>query len=142
MRILYTRIVLRISLIHRGRIILFSKGCPNPSTSSLPLRRQLLPLPAGNRPAKGQPPLRLVPPPLVATRLAAGSSPLRVPCSRPPLRALRCKRLPPLWASHSRSCPSAATAPVGGASARKRRPLRSPLASLSGWPWPHPVGPL
>ncbi|RWV97461.1 hypothetical protein GW17_00039746 [Ensete ventricosum] len=31
MRIMYTRTILGISQIHRGRIILFSKGCHNPS---------------------------------------------------------------------------------------------------------------
>ncbi|RWV80274.1 hypothetical protein GW17_00058483, partial [Ensete ventricosum] len=43
-----------------------------PSPSSPPLCRRLLPLPADSHPAKGRPPLRSEPPPL----LAAGEQPL------------------------------------------------------------------
>ncbi|RZS15904.1 hypothetical protein BHM03_00047804 [Ensete ventricosum] len=72
-------------------------------SSVLPLRRQRLPLPAGNHPAKGRPPLRLALPPLLAAGLAAGDSPLWEPYSRPPLRVPHCKQV----------CPRAATALVG-----------------------------
>ncbi|RZS04241.1 hypothetical protein BHM03_00034548, partial [Ensete ventricosum] len=109
----------------------------SPSTPpSLPLRRRRLPFPTGSRPAKGRPPLRLAPLPQLAAGLAMGGSPLQVPRSRPPLRASCYKRLSP-----PTGCPQP-TVLAGDASARKRRPLRSPLASLSSWPWLQPAAPL
>ncbi|RWV96867.1 hypothetical protein GW17_00040388 [Ensete ventricosum] len=97
-------------------IILFSKGCPNPS---FPLCAAAAPTQATTALARWQPLL-----PLLASRLAASGSPLRAPCSRPPLRASRCKRLCPR-AGHSRSYPRAIAAPMGSASARRRRPFRA-----------------
>ncbi|RZR91228.1 hypothetical protein BHM03_00019312 [Ensete ventricosum] len=55
---MYTRIVLRISQIYRGKIILFSKGCPDPSfpfcvvvvVAGLPFGLALV---AANRPLTG-----------------------------------------------------------------------------------------
>ncbi|RRT78937.1 hypothetical protein B296_00000270 [Ensete ventricosum] len=44
-------------------------------SSVLPLRRQWLPLPTGNHPAKGRPPLRFASSPLLASGLAAGVPP-------------------------------------------------------------------
>ncbi|RWW69371.1 hypothetical protein BHE74_00023028, partial [Ensete ventricosum] len=75
----------------------------SPSTPSpLPLRRRRLPLPVGSHPAKGRPPCWRQGWP-------------RAPCSRLPLRAPRCKRLPPLRAGRCRSCPRAALLPAGAA---------------------------
>ncbi|RWW32166.1 hypothetical protein GW17_00003175 [Ensete ventricosum] len=91
---------------HHHAII--SKGCPNPCFPStplpplLPLRRWRLPLPVGNRPAKGRPPLWLASSPLLAVGMAMGDSPLRAP--------------------YSRLCPRAAVAPTGDASTRRQRP--------------------
>ncbi|RWV82768.1 hypothetical protein GW17_00055703 [Ensete ventricosum] len=137
-------------------IVLFSKGCPNPSAPSASRSSSLLPLPAGSHPAKGRPPLRSAPLPLLVTGLAAGGSPLRVP---------GCKRV----------CPRAAVAPAGALQlapfvgstlqasvlaggcrpyelavadrARRRRPCgllppRAAPASLAGWPWSQPVASL
>ncbi|RZS28368.1 hypothetical protein BHM03_00061954 [Ensete ventricosum] len=67
----------------------------SPSAPPLPLCRGRLRLLTGSRLAKGWPPLRLAPLPLLATGLVASGSPLRVPCSRPPLSVLCCKRLCP-----------------------------------------------
>ncbi|RWV77584.1 hypothetical protein GW17_00061563 [Ensete ventricosum] len=89
---------------------------------SLPLHRWQLPLPAGSRPAKGRPPLRLAPSPLLAVALAAGGSPLRAPYNRPPLQVSRSKQL----------CLRASLLSVGAAPTGGCRPLRASLASLSG----------
>ncbi|RWV87114.1 hypothetical protein GW17_00050929 [Ensete ventricosum] len=78
----------------------------------------------------------------VGVVVPAGGSPLRAPCSRLPLRVSHYKRLPPLRAGRNRPCPRAAVAPKGGAFARRHRPLRASLASLSGWPWSQPTAPL
>ncbi|RWW47529.1 hypothetical protein BHE74_00046469, partial [Ensete ventricosum] len=95
-----------------------------PSASPLvPLRKRWLPLPDGSHPAKGQPPLRPAPPPLLAAGLAAGGSPLRAPCIRPRLRALRCKRACP-WAA---APASGADLPYGLALAAADRPLAGDL---------------
>ncbi|RZS23644.1 hypothetical protein BHM03_00056608, partial [Ensete ventricosum] len=95
----------------------------------LSLHRRRLSLPVGSHPAKGRPPL------LVAG-LAAGGSPLRAPCSRPPLRAPRCKRV----------CPRVIVALTGYCACERRRP---PLRAGSGsnrsprcrGPWPWVAGP-
>ncbi|RRT50928.1 hypothetical protein B296_00000487 [Ensete ventricosum] len=83
----------------------------------------------GSHPAKGQPTLRLAPPPLLVTRLVVGSSPLRAPCSLPYLRVPRCKlvshgRLPPLCAA---TTASDAGLPCGLALAAAGRPLTGAL---------------
>ncbi|RZS22876.1 hypothetical protein BHM03_00055720 [Ensete ventricosum] len=97
------------------------------SPSSLPVRRWRLHLPTGSRSAKWQPPLRPTPPPLLAVGLAAGDSPLRVS---------RCKRLCPRVALLP-----AGTTPVGCCPCKRLHPLRAPLASLVGWPWPQLITP-
>ncbi|RZR73160.1 hypothetical protein BHM03_00020932, partial [Ensete ventricosum] len=76
-------------------------------SGSLPLRKRRLPLPAGNRLAKGWPPLQLA------------AAPCGRPTAGPLLRPSCCKRLPPLRAGRSRPCPRAAATPAGGASARR-----------------------
>ncbi|RWV98425.1 hypothetical protein GW17_00038731, partial [Ensete ventricosum] len=95
-----------------------------------------LPLPAYSHPVKGRPPLWSVLPPLLATGPEAGDSPLREPCSRPPLQAPRYKRV----------CPSAVAAPTGwpqpavptGAASmgccphERRRPRLQAAAPMSG----------
>ncbi|RZS26065.1 hypothetical protein BHM03_00059360 [Ensete ventricosum] len=109
------------------------------SSSLLPLRWLRLPLPVGNRPAKGRPPLRLAPPPLPA-RLAVGSS----PCERPTASPL-CER------HAASSCHPCGLAAVGRALGRHFCPPASPLRATApcgrycpdhgwptlhrGWPW-------
>ncbi|RZS21652.1 hypothetical protein BHM03_00054318 [Ensete ventricosum] len=106
-----------------------------PSSPPLPLRRQRLPLPTDNRPAKGRPHLWSAPLPLLATGLATGDSPLGAPCSQPPLWAL--------------GVPASSCRPWLAAANRARRrrpcgllPLRAASASLADWLWPQPVAPL
>ncbi|RWV78046.1 hypothetical protein GW17_00061049 [Ensete ventricosum] len=75
----------------------------SPSTSpSLPLRRQWLPLPTSSCPAKGRPPLRLAPPPLLAAGLAAGMGdcrPCRLAATGRAHGRCFCSQAPPLWAA-------------------------------------------
>ncbi|RZR99484.1 hypothetical protein BHM03_00029038 [Ensete ventricosum] len=122
MRIMYTRTVLRISRIHRGRIVIFSKGFPN---SSFPLCAAVVavaaaPTQAAVALARWQPPCQ------GATTRAAGGIPMWAPTTGP-LCGHRA-------ASDYRPYGLAA---VGRARGRLS-PLRASLASLSGWPWPRP----
>ncbi|RWV76804.1 hypothetical protein GW17_00062473 [Ensete ventricosum] len=106
-------------ITNNHRIILFSKGCPN---LSFPLCIVATVAQATAALAKGRPPLRLASPPLLATGLAAGDSPLRAPCNRPPLWVPRCKRLPPLRVGRSRPCPRVALLATGVAPCGRRWP--------------------
>ncbi|RWV86248.1 hypothetical protein GW17_00051876 [Ensete ventricosum] len=103
---------------HRG-IVLFYKGCPNPSfpfASPLPLRRQRLPLLAGSRPAKGQPPVPLVSPHLLA--VAPCGCPVAGPlCEHRATSGCAGGRLPALRAGRSRSCTRAVLLPASAAPA-------------------------
>ncbi|RWW18899.1 hypothetical protein GW17_00017082 [Ensete ventricosum] len=66
----------------------------NPSFPLCTVAAAAAPTQATNALARWRPPLWLVPP-LLAVGLAAGGRPVRAPYSRPPLRALHCKRLCP-----------------------------------------------
>ncbi|RWW43707.1 hypothetical protein BHE74_00050606 [Ensete ventricosum] len=92
------------------------------ATVAAALRMRRLRLPAGSRPAKGRPPLRLAPQPLLGVGLATGGSPLWATCSWPSLRA-----------SRSWSCSQATTAPEGGwmPYSRPGHPCKG-----SGYGWP------
>ncbi|RRT64644.1 hypothetical protein B296_00006036 [Ensete ventricosum] len=60
-----------------------------------------------------------------------------------PFASAALQALPPLRAGHNRSCPrAAALLPTGVDPRSSYRPLRVPLASLSGWHWPQPATPL
>ncbi|RWW53854.1 hypothetical protein BHE74_00039607 [Ensete ventricosum] len=124
------RIILIISQIHRGKIILFSKGCPNPS---FPLYAATAPTQAATALARWQSPCQGAATPVASAAALAGG---RVGRGRQPL------------AGALQPAPFAGTAlqaamPAGGASAPTGgyRPLRAPLASLLGWPWPQPTPP-
>ncbi|RRT31423.1 hypothetical protein B296_00057727 [Ensete ventricosum] len=91
------RIVFKIIEIQRGRIIIFSKGCPSPllapsvSPPLLLLRRRRLPFTVDSRPAKGRPHLRLAPcsQPPCERRAASGCRPLRTAAPGGDSRPLR-----------------------------------------------------
>ncbi|RZS15163.1 hypothetical protein BHM03_00046949 [Ensete ventricosum] len=106
MEIMYTRTVPRISRIHRDKIILFYKGCPNPSFP-------LCTVAATAAPAQVAAALACWQLPLLAIGLVAGGSPLQASC---------CKRLPPLRAGRSRSCPWPALLPTSAAPYGRRWP--------------------
>ncbi|RWW18742.1 hypothetical protein GW17_00017252 [Ensete ventricosum] len=147
MGIMYMRTILKFFGIHRGKIILFSKGCPNPSFPLCVVAAA--PAQATVALTRRQPPCQGVATPTagVATpssgRAGRDGSPLRTPYSRPPLLAQRCKRV----------CPRAAVAAAGCCPRERRRPpmragpgrCRSPPSrgpwSLPGRRWPARHGP-
>ncbi|RZS15020.1 hypothetical protein BHM03_00046799 [Ensete ventricosum] len=126
---------------HRG-IILFSKGCPNPSFPLYVAITATAPAQAVAALARWQPPCQGAATPvagavtLLAAGLAAGNSPLRAPYSRPPLWALHCKRLCLRVVAAPAGWPQP-TVPAGGTSARKHCPcgLLPPLAGTVGLPF-------
>ncbi|RWV79764.1 hypothetical protein GW17_00059052 [Ensete ventricosum] len=119
-KIMYTRTILEILKFKGTRSSFSEKDALTPLTPSasslVPLRKRRLPLPDGSHPAKGRPPL-------LAAGLAAGGSPLRVPCNRPRLRALRCKLACPRAAAPA----SGVGLPCGLALAAADRPLAGDL---------------
>ncbi|RWV80563.1 hypothetical protein GW17_00058150 [Ensete ventricosum] len=129
MEIMYTRIVLKISRIHRGRIILFSKGCLEPLFP--PLRHHRCPCPGGDCPC-----------PLAAT-LPRGGNPYgwrRRPCwpraAAPGGRPV----VDPLCGHRAASgCRPYGLAAVGRAHGRLLPPRAALLpagAAPTGWPQP------
>ncbi|RWW38172.1 hypothetical protein BHE74_00056611, partial [Ensete ventricosum] len=106
-------------------IVLFSKGCPNPSFPLCVAAAAVAPAQATIALAHWQPHCQGVATPAAGAAAPTGGSPLRVPCSRPPLQAPCCKRLCP------RATAALRASPIGSARGR--------LPPLSGWPWQHLV---
>ncbi|RWW46167.1 hypothetical protein BHE74_00047915 [Ensete ventricosum] len=99
MGIMYIRTIIKISQIHRGRIVLFAKGCPNPIF------------------------------PFCATVVAAPAEAAAALARRqPPLRSVSCPQAAPLWtAAPAAGRPLAGSRPLQGAGRSRPLPCRGAL---------------